>query len=1531
MKPYIPIKVYRWYNKDKYELYIFDKSSEIYKEGKKINENIYIDDNIDDGLNKIALYIRNYENETKKNNLYYAWNGEKSLSHKINKIKWKGYNVNPFLSSNRGSEELKEDITYTFNTNELFDMRKVNIVYNEDISEDLKRNKYYFIEKKIGTYKSYKLRDDKLYDLVLQDTEYIKKYNDRYNRVDLYGKLKKKLILSELYDNIRTKKNIALVQWINDNSKIMYKMQKKHFIKKEQLLNWCNISKITKINCINIYYIITKGCYCKITINNIGEIVYSYIFDVRKNINWEIINKTKIILTNYLKKYIREKIKMREMSLKLSTSYVIDNTLYTNFVSKISSYIDIFSVKKSQNKEKKEIICIYKRSSYYNDNIDINEYILSRYNLGISKEEIEYELVNLGYNIENAREEIINVIENIEINDKELKKTKIKDNGTIILISKSNNGFDIEITNSANYKELNYLLYWLSKIIASSRKITKKEENKKEDKKEEKKDDYKLDKEVIEKEIEEEEIDKLGELDYNLDDDDEDELLGGAIGKEKHSYFVDLIKKVDKDLVTDNYARDKCQSDFQPIVLTKEEKENLEKNKQTYYDNILEYGSSKEKLNYYICPKLWCPISKIPLDVNKEEWDCPLDNEEPMKMFWGNDKNKPRYIKLIKPNDKGLCAPCCGKKLQKEEELKKCKIPTDDNIEDNLDINKIKIKKKEENKLDKKEEKKEIVDEQEKNNYLMNQKAPIPENRQGSIPENLHSILLPEISYDMCSKMIQKTQKCYIRKGLNHRSKDNNIMIKNDSIIYAITSQLNFNNKKELINDIKNKLDIVKFLTLENGQICKDFMNIREIIPEKNEKLINKLEKDKKKLSILDYDSKNKISTSRLLNIYNAYNKFINYLSSDDYPGDKLPYYMYSLISILYKKLLIIWENDNNDIKILCPLYSSYNELLTNLDLNPEIIMLLKDNKYYEPIVFKNKLSTNNIIKLNDNITIKKIINECSNLNDNDNNTKTYKKIYSLNQWIKTKDDNYFNFEIKTILLNNDLSINYLLTESNILLNFETISISLLSNFIKDMNIKKIKFYEDIVNKDLNINRINKENYNKFKNKCKNLDIESLNGRIISENETLFNSIINISKLELKNNNIIHTNNYNEFYNYIDNENKRAYKWYNLQKYIVSVIVNKYNDDKFIKEYSKLNRLEKINKLYNKYFKSLNNNKIIKIILEELPTNNSKPITNLIKWINNIILTYKYDFMSSTIKENKDELIFSQNVFYINGIFEIPKLLLYYHDNMPNNLFDIKKNKNKDYIINNNIISDNLELPKIYEGPDEELPTKWKKKLKNKFTNLIVIKSNYNIENFKEFINWLSKYLNIYVDYNEIKEIVSNYYIKNIFDKKNINLLLNDPSFYNELLKADKTKYLATKLYIKKFNNYTNDHISNILNIVIKNNNLYPNDITFKVISDIFNISILLIHRMPNGTLQKNNIDDYYSDLVLSSTFISATKNMEERPLLIFNKILKDNYIAYYPIVEKKDTINFDSLYIKYSFVPDNIKVLINYHLKNLN
>ena len=42
--------------------------------------------------------------------------------------------------------------------------------------------------------------------------------------------------------------------------------------------------------------------------------------------------------------------------------------------------------------------------------------------------------------------------------------------------------------------------------------------------------------------------------------------------------------------------------------------------------------------------------------------------------------------------------------------------------------------------------------------------------------------------------------------------------------------------------------------------------------------------------------------------------------------------------------------------------------------------------------------------------------------------------------------------------------------------------------------------------------------------------------------------------------------------------------------------------------------------------------------------------------------------MSYIVKEKKDELIYSQNIFYINKTFEVPDILLNYHSYMPNNL-----------------------------------------------------------------------------------------------------------------------------------------------------------------------------------------------------------------------------------------------------------------------
>ena len=52
-------------------------------------------------------------------------------------------------------------------------------------------------------------------------------------------------------------------------------------------------------------------------------------------------------------------------------------------------------------------------------------------------------------------------------------------------------------------------------------------------------------------------------------------------------------------------------------------------------------------------------------------------------------------------------------------------------------------------------------------------------------------------------------------------------------------------------------------------------------------------------------------------------------------------------------------------------------------------------------------------------------------------------------------------------------------------------------------------------------------------------------------------------------------------------------------------------------------------------------------------------------------------------------------------------------------------------------------------------------------------------------------------------------------------------------------------------------------------------------------------------------------------------------PLLIFNKVEeKGKRIVYYPIIENNKEVDIKSLYTKFSNIPENVKVLIDLHLK---
>lgn len=1491
MKPYNILEVNRWTNENTKKKYIFNTNE------SDIKNIIYNDDNIFDAINKIGLYIQKFE-KLKKSNIY-AWVDNICLSFTIDKIKWDGYNINPFKSNNRNDEKLKEQIIYNYDINSrLFNYKSINIIFYNDLNDELKNNKYYFVERNIPSLKEYEDRDKLLSELDKTDISKIKNTFISIHRYDLisYNNIKS---LSDIFDNIKTNKYISFIQWLNDPYKILYKLNKKHNISYDKLNNWTNIDKIINFKCINLYSMISINSYCKITINDNGIINFSYIINLRDGITIDIINKNKNILIKLLENSIKQPIKLKELSLKVNLTFEQINSNINLLIKKLGKYIDIFqNVKLTKEKNKNLINCVYKRTSFYTkQGLNISDYIISRINLGIPTNEILTELNNFNINKEEGLkliEEQLNLIENNE----NIKNISEKSTDTFLIIENYNNGYNVHVLNIPSNKELNYLIYWLLRVFALSydETLAKKKiiviPNKKStsSKKSSSSSKKSLD-------------DDLGKLD--IDDLDDIEIEGGALGKEKHSYFVNLLQQADNELFKNNYAREKCQSNFQPIVLSSEKKKELIDTNNFHFDNYIEYGSSKDIKNTYACPRLWCPDSKIPLNPDDPNAKCPNENEEPMKLFFDNDKNKKRYVNLIKPDEKDLCVPCCFKKQPKEENLNKCKFYN--NKEDN-------------NKQIKDVKNSSIIDNDNSNlnddNYIVNQKAPINIGRYGLIPKTLHELLYPKVDFVLCSKTINKNEKCFVRKGINHKSIKKNKLITNDSLIYAISYILNFKNKDDFIKDVKKRLDLITFLSLENGNVCKDFMDKLPLIPNENKILYKNLLLflNKNNKIYFNIDDTNDYNISRILGIYKSYIKYIDYLSSDDFPTNKSSYYLYSLIKELYNTLLVIWEKSNDNINIICPYYTCFEDLIASMDLNPNIIMLLKDNKFYEPIELKIKNKDGEkFIKLNDFPNIKKLTKECSILKNNyDYNLNIFNNLLSINLWINTKLlKNYNKFNISTILINNNMTLSHFITKSNIIIITKPISISFLPNLIKNLKIDSIKFYDDLIDIDFKV-KILKSDLILIDDKIKLYDFNINIGIINIENDIEIRSTISLKKLSYDNN-IIHSRKIDDLYLMSKEINNNDKRWFELKKYICKTLLK-----------NKINNFDKIF-IYDKYFIKHPDSSKIKIILEEMPLYSLDYINN---YLNNLIYN-KYNFNDSKIKEKDNEFIFSQ-LSLINGI---PDKFLIYHKSYPN--IKIADYDIKDYILKpSDIKIDNIKLPSIFIGTFEKLKTKWIMHKKSKWSNMIIIKNNYNIDTIKHFYIWLSSYLKINIDYNDVIKL-SNHKLITIYNNENAMMeILNDPSYFNELNIVSNKKYKNIQLFYNNFyNNLSNNEKLFFINKVINSNKLFPNDLTILSISEILNINILMIHRGKYGGVhEKNNfVRGDIDDLVLSSTFYKAKNDFEDRPLIIFNKSYDNNKSVYSLIIEKindSDIITgIDNIYIMYKNSPLNVKYLIEAHL----
>ncbi len=1613
-----PVIVKRWISENKYIKYIFDNNTDNIGNKYKpndivINEYIFQDNNIKDALNKIAYHIYNYENNKKSPQQpqqprfpYYCWDETlgKPLLFDIKEIYWKGYDVNPLKSKDRASKKLEESIEYINNDNdELFNNDSINIVFRNDFDYD---NKYYFNKNEdVNIEAIAKLIKDeesivRLYNLpVLKVIE----QNEYYNEVIFEYRMETENMepLMVLFDKLKTDEEIQLIQYANNNN-ALYKLYKHHTLDKKYLDYKFKLNAAKKesrdISVINLYY---KNRNIKLSIFKEGVFKLAFKYDIDNGENKSNIIHIKDDIVRYLKKFNINAV-FKEIDINLRINYSIDNLEYQKLIKKVGTYTKIFE-DFVLNKKKSKGVFKYKRIAGNSIGFDLDNFIINRSEIQESTiEEILAVLKDMGINTTiNYIKGVINKkteIQNIKPNNTDTSEKE----ETIIIIKEYNNNIDfyVDIKKTSSFGELYNLKYWLAHIIEDIRnekkpgpgpkkklmaKIVLPEPKKISPPKKSSSSKKSSSKSSDSFKFDEEEFN-----DDNFNNKTSGGGAGGGAGADKNSkndnnYLINKLNNADKELYKDrgkgkNPAR-KCQKEYQPLVLKKEEIEMLKaKGYDPYdkkvFDNYIEYGSSEDNKNFYTCPRIWCPISNIPLDESPgfkgESLKCPEENEKPIMMNANmKNENKSRFVYLLKGD---IEIPCCGKRNpEKTNKLvdgkKTAKPPSKRAIKDLEKKKKADDKKKgKSNKdiedIEEIQEEKDVPDVPETQgtpedgsnendkNYIMN-KIPVPKNRFGGIQKELYYILFDDYkdyTKNCLSNNNINKHNCVLRKGLNNTT----------NIINSIAYLLGIT-KEDFIKNIEDNLDILKFLSLENGNVFKDFSDIEPVIPELNKELyaefVKYANKSKAVINIPDIEDNSEKSLyqkSRLLCIYKSYKKFINYLKSEENTSGIVIHYLYTLVAIIYNKLIVLWDVEigqpNSDVSIVCPRYSAINDLLLYLGKKTKVIMLMtssenkaKDNEvaYYEPIISKSlNKKESRVFNLDNHKNIVKILNKCSaNINEanknfyvNLENMKAIKKVI-ITETKGQKDDKDKNQIYRTLIINKDLSINRIILKKDntalCIIKFEKLSIIMLDLIIKRLNIKNVIFSEDIDGDNFEI-YIMKSVYSSIVKKFEKIDISVDIGEIAKEKGIAIKSNLLFKDEAYSRDRGIISNILNK-YNDTGKYSKEEKKWQDMRKHIYDKLLDARFDDKYYNELSKKSRKEIIKTLLNNVGDSGSGSsnkrrmRELQIMLEGIDIYSRK---NIKDWYSNDLTYSRYNYVndiSNNIKEDGDDLIFTQ--YLVSD--RVPEKITNTGDYLPNananananiGFYELKNNLRKSKSPDNSDKQNGNKnqyqhIPENWKGIEKVLTRKWTKYKKKVWHKLRYIDSIYTDKNIYELFEYLLKYdknrINNIITFEDIVEYTYKEYkdllLNNTPDidldyKNEINMLFKDPHFkhtyintMNIVNNTNKT-FKTTRIFLEDyFYKSSPEERKKIMNIIESTKAIkYYSDIFLKQMSINLNINIMVIHhRVDYGKGVEVSKRAGSKDLKVSIKFYNAGDNNNHA------EILKRPLIILYRKIEK--------------------------------
>jgi hypothetical protein len=115
-----------------------------------------------------------------------------------------------------------------------------------------------------------------------------------------------------------------------------------------------------------------------------------------------------------------------------------------------------------------------------------------------------------------------------------------------------------------------------------------------------------------------------------------------------------------------------CQAMLQPVVLTQEEKKKIDEKYRGSYTEAVEYGTTEENKNWYICPRFWCfktntsmtkedidagKCGKTKAEIKENVFEFSASKEHKNKLTGEYIKHYPGFKQDIHPD--GYCLPCC--------------------------------------------------------------------------------------------------------------------------------------------------------------------------------------------------------------------------------------------------------------------------------------------------------------------------------------------------------------------------------------------------------------------------------------------------------------------------------------------------------------------------------------------------------------------------------------------------------------------------------------------------------------------------------------------------------------------------------------------------------------------------------------------------------------------------------------------------------------------------------------------------------